>query len=316
MQRAGFVPYREFRYLKLSAAVVLLSALMYVLLRPAGGAAYGGTVYGYVSGTVSALLVGLLAWYGIRKRVTPRVQERRKSDRRRRLPDPQASSETRRSDRRKQRAEATWRYGGTLEAWLSAHIYLGGLVLVLATLHAGFRIGWNLHTLTYALLWGVVVSGLHGVFAYLYYPRQITEQTENDSLEDLLLRLREIDELARTRALLLPDEVNAVVARAREETRIGGGFFQQLIFSAEDCPTDLAVETVQAYGKTLLEHDQPRQVRDLYTVLLQRQRLLARIRRVISLNARMQIWLYLHVPLAIALLASLLAHILSVLIYW
>ena len=47
-------------------------------------------------------------------------------------------------------------------------------------------------------------------------------------------------------------------------------------------------------------------------LLDEKAQLLARARRDISYKAMMDIWLYLHVPLSFALLAALLAHIVSV----
>jgi len=47
-----------------------------------------------------------------------------------------------------------------------------------------------------------------------------------------------------------------------------------------------------------------------------RKELVERINLDIRLHARMQIWLYLHVPLTLALLAALLTHVISVFLYW
>lgn len=291
--------------------------LAYWATKPAGGEAYGGTWFGYVLGIASALLVVLLAWYGIRKRRTPKVQERRKVDRRKMVIAVESDIPVRGSgDRRKIRAENSWRFGGTLQAWLSAHVYLGFLLVILASLHAGFNFGLNIHTLSYVLLLCVVASGIYGTFAYLHYPRLITENIGKDTLDDLLLKISELDELARARALGLPDEVNTLVAMARRNTRIGGKFLQQLSCRQRSCPTDGAVQKLQELCKELVHGDQPRLIRDLYGVLLQKQRLLARARNEISLNARMLFWLYLHVPLTIALLATLLAHVTAILVYW
>ncbi len=57
----------------------------------------------------------------------------------------------------------------TLRGWLSAHIYLGTSLILIVLLHAGFQVGWNLHTLTFALMLIVIFSGFFGVYAYLRY---------------------------------------------------------------------------------------------------------------------------------------------------
>ena len=54
----------------------------------------------------------------------------------------------------------------SLKAWVSAHVYLGLAVMVVATLHSGFQFGWNIHTRAYGLMVLVVVSGLCGITVY------------------------------------------------------------------------------------------------------------------------------------------------------
>ncbi len=79
-----------------------------------GGPPNGGTWLGYTLGTIGALLIVWLMLFGIRKR----------------------------------------RYVhnvGTLRGWLSAHIYLGTTLILIVVLHAGFQLGWNLHTFTFIL---------------------------------------------------------------------------------------------------------------------------------------------------------------------
>ena len=39
--------------------------------------------------------------------------------------------------------------------------------LIIATLHAGFQVGWNLHTLAYVLMVIVIFSGFFGLYNYL-----------------------------------------------------------------------------------------------------------------------------------------------------
>ncbi len=126
---------RNFRYLKITAALVIGAIVIYVAHTPLGQP-NGGTWVGYTLGTVGALLIVWLAFFGIRKR----------------------------------------RYGMgklTLQEWLSAHVYLGLGLIVIASLHAGFQFGWNVHTLAYVFMVIVILSGVYGLFLYLRLPSEM-----------------------------------------------------------------------------------------------------------------------------------------------
>lgn len=276
MNHQTFLEHENFRYLKVAIWLCLISIIAYALHRPDFGA-YGGTWLGYTLGCLSAAIVFLHHWLGIRKR--------------------------------------QYRGIGTLKGWLSAHIYLGAALIVLATLHTGFQFGWNIHTLTYGLMMFLIVNGFYGLYAYLHFPRMITENLGEFSQEELLNKIVELDEMARVHALQLPDDVNAVVMYACQDTEIGGGIVRQLIGRRRDCPTSLAVQKLREFGKDL-KGDQPRLYRELYLIMLQKEALVAKARRNIMLKANLEIWLYLHIPLSIALFVALIAHIFSTFFYW
>lgn len=321
MQHTTLLKYNKYRYFKVSSLLVTIAVAAYALIEPDGGYAFGGTWLGYVLGVISTLILFLLMWYGVVKRRTPKVPDRRHSyetagHNHHDNGAPSDSSVQRKAERRKRDARESWRYGGTLQGWVSAHVYLGISLLVLASLHTGFQFGWNVHTLSYALMLLVIASGFYGMYAYLNYPRQITQNMAEDTLDDLLLKIAELDELARVRALGLPDEVNAIVLKARQETRLGGNFIQQLSGCQRNCPTTLAVQQVQKLGKKYINEEQPKLMRDLYSALLHKEKLVSRARNEIVLKARLEGWLYLHVPLSIALLAALVAHVVAVFFYW
>jgi hypothetical protein len=51
--------------------------------------------------------------------------------------------------------------------------------------------------------------------------------------------------------------------------------------------------------------------------LLERRReQLAQIRGALRIRAMLEIWLFIHIPLTIALIAALTAHVISVFFYW
>src|SRR5688572_17681323 len=110
MQRlhTSFLAYRGSRWLWFGLGLALSAIGAYAIDEP-GEPPSGGTVLGYSLGTSGALLVLWLLAYGLR--------------------------------RRSYHAHLT-----TAQGWLSAHVYLGLALVVIATLHTGFQFGPNVHT--------------------------------------------------------------------------------------------------------------------------------------------------------------------------
>ncbi len=311
MQGSSLLKYKNYRYLKVSAGMMVLSIVVYLFNEPVGGHPFGGTWLGYTLGVVSTLILLGLMWYGVAKRSitgTPdwsMIAEH----------EGMAGSHQRPAHG-KSSVNKGLRGSGMLQEWLSGHIYLGISLLVLATLHTGFHLGWNVHTLAYVLMMLVIFSGFYGLNAYLNYPRLITLNMGEDTLDDLLLKIAELDELATARALDLSDEVNVLVMESCQETRVGGNLLQQLSGTQRDCPTRFAVQHLMTLGGHYIRDDQRKMLRDLYSLLLRKEKLVLRARTEIMLKARLECWLYLHAPLGIALFSALAAHIISIFFYW
>ena len=104
--------------------------------------------------------------------------------------------------------------------WLSAHIYLGTTLILLALLHCGFQFGWNLHTLTLVLMLIVIFSGFFGVYAYLRYPTLMTRNRESATRDAMLEEISEIDQNALALADGIAPEIHAVVLRSIENTKL------------------------------------------------------------------------------------------------
>jgi hypothetical protein len=269
--------FRNFRYLKISVAILAVSILAYAIHDPLGKP-NGGTWLGYTLGGFAAVLIVWLAWFGVRKR----------------------------------------QYGVgklLLEDWASAHVYLGLSLLVIATLHSGFQFGINIHTLAYALMVLVIGSGAFGLYAYMRYPRLRSVKRGAGALGDVWELVagmsRDCFEIARD----LPDEVYGLVEVAGKKTRIGGSMWRQLSGTEPNCASTNALDQIRelAEGYSGREADAARR---LVTVLARKVELLSRIRKDIQYKALMDIWLYFHIPLSVALLGALAIHIVSVFLYW
>lgn len=144
MQHSTLLEYKNYRYFKAASLVMILAVLAYSFDEHTT-VGYGGSWLGYLFGILATLIVAVLVLYGIRKRLTPKFPERRKSS----GSSPPAPVAV---ERRLRKADWWRHHGATLQGWLSAHVYFGLSLVVLATLHTGFQFGWNLHTFAYVLM--------------------------------------------------------------------------------------------------------------------------------------------------------------------
>jgi hypothetical protein len=273
----SFLVFRDFFYLKVAIALSFVSVVAYAWHSPLV-TPNGGTWVGYTLGTIGALLILWLTWFGYRKRSY-------------------ASG------------------AGRLEAWLSAHVYLGLSLIIVATLHTGFSFGLNIHTLAYTLMMLVIASGAFGVFAYVRYPTIMTQNRRGTTLAQLLSRIAALDGEAKQLAMALPDDISAAVTRAITETRIGGSAWRQLSGRDPSCATTAALAKVRQSVERLPD-DMTAGGRELLVVLSRKAELLGRTRRDLRYKALMDIWLYFHVPLTFGLLAALVGHVIAVFYYF
>ena len=239
----------------------------------------GGTLYGYTTGTIAALLIVWLTMLGIRKRAM---------------------------------TQGNW----SLKAWVSAHVYLGLSLIVIATLHSGFQFDWNVHTLAYALMLIVIVSGIFGVLAYSYLPRRLSENRAETTQKQMLEIVRALDVRLLQTAQPLDHKQAALVRASLEKTRLGGSFWNRATGIHLNCATRRARRKLARARRRTKDGAEAATLDALVNLLQQKSVTLTKIRRHIRLRALLEVWLYVHVPMTFALLAALIAHIVSVFFYW
>jgi hypothetical protein len=289
----SYLVYRKKRYLWLSLLMTAFVIAVYWIDDPQEPA-NGGTLLGYVLGTIGALLIAWLAWYGIRKR----------------------------------------RYASTLgsvQGWLSAHVYLGTALFVVVLLHTGFQFGFNVHTLAFTLMVLVILSGFFGVFVYQKHPARLSNNRGGVNRSELLDQLADIDNRSKRVAGTLGDDFEEVVISGISRTKLGAtmigrlkGLDQSQVMLRQGSEVKAVSNAGQEAALDWLAEQQSRcsdptkagTIGELSALLRNKRKLVKQLNEDARLQAMLEVWLYVHVPLTAGLLVALMIHILTVFIYW
>jgi hypothetical protein len=268
----SFLVHKRFRWLWIALLLCVGAGAGYVYADVAPRP-NGGTWYGYTLGTIGVLLIVWLALLGVRKRAM---------------------------------TEGRW----SLKAWTSAHVYLGLSLIVIATLHTGFQLGWNVHTLAYALMMLVILSGLYGITVYARLPERLSNNRGELSKRQMVESLAAIDRQLDTAAQPLAREESDRIIAALEQDPFAAGVFARLFNTYPGCRTKRALAGFTADRERDAAEDR------VLALLEKRAAQLGQIRGQMHLRAMLDVWLYVHIPATVALLGALTAHIVSVFFYW
>ena len=196
-----------------------------------------------------------------------------------------------------------------LKGWTSAHVYLGLSLIVIGTLHTGFQFGWNVHTLAYALMMLVIASGMYGIWAYATYPSKLSGTRGDMTRAQMVEALEASDRQLESAAQPLDREASDAVIGALSQDIFFGGAWGRLSGTYPGCATHGALNAI-ASASTSDATDK------VHALLTRRADQLSQIRRYLRIKALIEVWLFIHIPATIALLAALLAHVVSVFYYW
>jgi hypothetical protein len=265
----SFLSFRGGLYGKLAAVISVVAIVLYWLDRP-DGPPNGGTLLGYTYGTIGLGLIVWLAWFGIRRR----------------------------------------RYGGTgsLENLLSAHVYFGTALIVVATLHTGFQLHWNVHGLAYVLMVAVIGSGIFGAYAFWRYPKQMTANRAGETLGTLSATLASLDLRCQELALSFPDDIAGAVALCLASPQNRRALPDRRLTLAAIARVE------QQLGQ--LGGAAPAEVLALVQALTRRLAVLDALVRDRRYRALMLLWRAVHVPVTLGLLVALGIHVFAVFYNW
>jgi hypothetical protein len=289
----SILAFNKRRYLWVSLLISALAIAAYWINDPQEPP-NGGTTLGYTLGTIAALMILWFTFLGVRKR----------------------------------RYSSTL---GTVQGWLSAHVYLGIALVVIVLLHTGFQFGTNVHTLAFALMVLVVASGLYGVVIYIRYPERLSKNRDGANRSELHDQLGDIDRRSKRIAETLPQEFQELVTSGISRTLLGGSVWARLrgkdqsqVVLQRGGGSEVVANAGQEAALDWLAEQQSRSddpevaavIGELSALIRNKRRLLKTLTEDMRLQATIEVWLYVHVPLTAGLLMALGVHIITVFMYW
>lgn len=271
MRQESFLNYRAYVWAWIAAILVAILSYLYINSAPVGSR-HGGTSYGYIVGIIATSIILLLTWFGIRKR-------------------------------------SYYAYHATLKAWLSSHVWLGLSLLAIVPLHAGFRFGFNVHSLAFFLMTLTILSGMWGAINYRLVPQETLSNRGGGSLMSQFNALQSISHEINGKKSACSQHVQTLI----ENFDI---IFKPHTFKAIFGFRTASLNEKAAAQKLTALSDEEKVVALPLLALIGKKRELARkIESEIAAIAKLRVWLYFHIPLTFGLLVALAAHIISVLYF-
>ncbi len=277
----SFVTYKNFYFLKVASALCAILILFY-FFHSAYPEPNGGSWLGYFLGILGAVILVWLSLLGIKKR---RYRES---------------------------------HGNTV-SWVSAHIYLGSALIVITTLHSGFQFALNIHFLGYFLTLCVVATGFYGLYAYSVYPQRITANSGDLTRNTMFDEIIDLDERSLITAESIGTDFYAIILKTIESNQVKPTIVQQIFSNAEYKNKNIE-QLIEQIKERLNNNPDNKKHQDnltlLHDLIIEKYALLKRIDWDIRFNCRLNWWLYLHVPLTLALIAAVAIHVFVIFYYW
>jgi hypothetical protein len=244
---------------------------------------HGGSWPGIAFGILATLLIALLLWYGVRKR---QYRSRR----------------------------------GTMEAWLQSHVYLGLLSVVVVLYHSGFRFADKVAVAALVVLSLVVITGLFGAILYTTVPRLLTDVQGDATPDELSVEIQRFNRSMARLAEGKSPTFRRIHERLAEEMRPRPLSGWRILFRPARLARGGAGEgRPEGDGWTELlrrvEKDEQEDLRELLVRSRQAREQLHRLVAQQRYKNLLEVWLYAHVPLSLALAVLVLAHLVAVFYY-
>lgn len=260
--------------------LILIAGLVasYIPYRASTPYTHGGSRMGLLYGTIALVLMGVLLYYGARKRSY----------------------------------RSTF---GKLEEWLHSHIWLGIVAFVAVVTHTGFRFEDRIATALFVVLSAVVASGIFGAILYKTVPRMLTDVETNLSAEQISDQL---NQLSRSMAKIASGKsapfqrIHAAIAREIVPRPLAA-WMLVVASPGRRVSRELQGDWTRMLG--LVDPSEQEELRQLLVTSRQQKELHHRLLQQQRYRNVLDFWLWIHLPLSIAMVVLILAHLASALYF-
>jgi LPXTG-motif cell wall-anchored protein len=201
---------------------------------------------------------------------------------------------------------------GTLQQWLRWHIGLGIAVIVVLLVHSGGRFHDRVAVTALLLLAIVVISGAIGALLYATLPRLLNDVESDVTAEEISEQLndlaRQMSRIAATRSPAFQNVCNALARETTPPLLAGWRLVATNVQRRRD------IERRSQLLATVPKEEQDA-LREMLVLSRQREELLRRLIVQQRYKNILQAWLYVHVPFTFALLIVVALHITAVFYY-
>ncbi|MGH7801378.1 MAG: hypothetical protein ACREOW_12250 [Thermodesulfobacteriota bacterium] len=271
--------YNNSIWLKISLISTILLIASYIIYAYYTKNPNGATFGGLIYGFIGLAAIMLLMYYGIRKRTY----------------------------------NTTF---GTLKGWLSFHIYIGLLTLLIVPMHAGFKFGINVHTLSFVLMAIVVISGIFGAYFYINFPVKFTRYGNEllyDGLDDEINKLiNQIRALANNKNTFFIQRCEEAIAYGLPKAHKG---WRLILASGRSAPSEAEYLKQVREDLERMPASEREDYQRLAVLSLQKMELQNRFLSQMRIKNTLEAWLYIHVPVSFVMLIALTIHITSIIYY-
>ncbi|MCB0353342.1 MAG: hypothetical protein KDD64_07460 [Bdellovibrionales bacterium] len=199
----------------------------------------------------------------------------------------------------------------TLKGCLAAHIWVGIALLFIVPLHSGFSFGLNVHTLAYVLMVFVIGSGIWGALNYATLADEIQAHRGGGTSKALI---EQIDSISRELEKALSGQKSDSLTKLVRSVDVP---FEP---SFSRYVAGKGVHPLDSRKAGALLSDLPSSEREegasLVGLVSKKLALMKQLQDDVATMFWLKVWLYVHVPVSIALVACVTVHIFSVFYLW